>query len=108
MAGAMNAGRKMVSRSRNSLTRTRQGKRVVVATGRVPIAMSSLPRYDLLHLGLGPGDSLLRRRARHRLGDHVRQEVRVGDELHLLGGWRGPTIDVILHALPLEGRVLGI
>src|SRR6266508_5574438 len=61
-----------------------------------------LARDDLLHLVLGPGDGLLGGRAGHRLGEHVRQDVRVGDELDLVARGRRPAVGVVLRALVLE------
>ena len=43
-----------------------------------------------------------------RLGDHVGQDERVGDELDLVGGRRRPAVGVVLHALALEGGELRI
>src|SRR2546428_9513960 len=63
---------------------------------------------DLPHFDLGPGDGVLGRGARHRLGEHVGQQIGVGDELDLVRGRRRPSIGVVLDPLASEGGVLGI
>src|SRR5258706_4043812 len=105
----MNSGPRTRSRSRTSRAWARQNRRpAATVAGRLPIATVALTRHDLLHLVLGPGDGLLGGSARHRLGDHVRQDVGVGDELYLVGRWRRPAVGVVLDTLALEGGVLGI
>src|SRR6266850_678098 len=108
-AGVMNSGPRTCSRSSISRTRVRQGRRARSAVvGRVPMAMVGLARHDLFHLGLGPGDRLLGRRAGDRLGDHVGQQPRVGDELYLVRRRRRPAVRVVLDPLAPQRGVLRI
>src|SRR5260370_19014988 len=77
-------------------------------SARLRLHLTRLPSYDLLHLVLGPGDRVLGRGAGHRLGDHVRQDVRVGDQLHPIRRGSRPAVGVVLHSLTPERRVLAI
>src|SRR5882724_11025288 len=90
MAGLTKIGPSHDSRSRSSLIRDRsERRRGAVAMPTLPIAMSA-SRHDLLHLVVRPGDGILGRGARHRLREHVGEDERVGDHLHLVGGRRRP------------------
>src|SRR2546421_5916343 len=107
-AGETKSGPRMCSRSSISLTRARHEGRAVAVTGSVPMATGRLARHDLFHLVLRPRDRVLRGGARHRLGEHVGHDERVGDELDLVARRRRPAVRVVLRALVLEVDVLRI
>src|SRR5438309_5208847 len=95
-AGVTNTGPRIDSWSSHSRTRpARRGRPCGTGISSALTAMSA--GEDLLHLGLGPGDGVLGRGAGDRLGEHVGQEVGVGDELHLVGARRRPPVGVVLH-----------
>src|ERR1700730_5958865 len=106
-AGVTNTGPRMDSRSSQPRTRSvTRGRPRGTGISSTLTAMSA--REDLLHLGFGPGNGILRRGARHRLREHIGQQVRIGDELDLFGRRRRPPIDVVLHTLAPQRRVLRV
>src|SRR5205809_4931126 len=105
-AGVTNTGPRIDSWSSHSRTRPASRGRPR-GTGRSSALTAMSAGEDLLHFGLGPGDGVLGRGAGDRLGDHVRQQIGVGDELDLVRGRRRPAIGVILDPLAPEGGVLG-
>src|SRR5438874_4903841 len=106
-AGVTNTGPRIDSWS--SHPRTRPASRGRPRGTGIPSALTAMSAgEDLLHFGLGPGDGVLGRGAGDRLGDHVRQEVGVGDELDLVRGRRRPAVGVVLDALAPERGILGV
>src|SRR5215813_9780340 len=98
MAGATNSGPITDSRSshpRSAAARERP-RGTEISSARTAIALAG---HDLFHFGLGPENRVLVRGAGHRLRQHVREDVRVGDELNLVRGRRRPAVGVILHTL---------
>src|ERR1700730_4987878 len=107
MAGVTRTGPRTDSRS-SHVRRRANGRGRPRGTGTSSALTAILSGENLLHLGLGPGDRILRRRPRHRLGDHVGQDVRVRDELDLVRGGRRPPVGVVLDPFAPESGVLGI
>src|SRR5947207_11527271 len=106
-AGVTSSGPRIDSWSSHSRTRpARRGRPRGTGIWSALTAMSA--GEDLPHLGLGPGDGVLGRGAGDRLGDHVRQQIGVGDELDPVRGRRRPWIGVVLDPLASEGGVLGV
>src|SRR2546429_479847 len=106
-AGVTNTGPRIDSWSSHSRTRpASRGRPRGTGISSALTAMSA--GEDLLHFGLGPGDGVLGRGAGDRLGDHVRQQVGVGDELDLVRGRRRPAVGVVLDALAPERSILGV
>src|SRR5256886_5272834 len=106
-AGVTNTGPRIDSWSSHSRTRpASRGRPRGTGMSSALTAMSA--GEDLPHFDLGPGDGVLGRGARHRLGEHVGQQIGVGDELDLVRGRRRPSIGVVLDPLASEGGVLGI
>src|SRR5256885_10720780 len=106
-AGVTNTGPRIDSWSSHSRTRpASRGRPRGTGMSSALTAMSA--GEDLPHFDLGPGDGVLGRGARHRLGEHVGQQIGVGDELDLVRGRRRPSIGVVLDPLASEGGVLGV
>src|SRR6266513_1913715 len=106
-AGVTNTGPRTDSWSSHSRRRrARRGRPRGTGMSSALTAMSA--GEDLLHLGLRPGDGVLGRGAGDRLGDHVRQQIGVGDELDLVRGGCRPAVGVVLDALAPERGVLGV
>src|SRR3989338_5073393 len=101
-AGVTKAGPRNRSWSSSSRSR-RPGRGAAGSTRTLPTATPSA-REDPFHFLLGPGDRLLGRGTRDRLGDHVGQDELVGDLLDLAAGRGRPAVAVELDPFRLPER----